>query len=133
MSIAKKFEDLTVWQSSRELVKTIYNSTNNTKFKKDFSLIDQIRRSSVSVMANIAEGFGRNSNKEFAHFLNISHASIAETQSHIYIALDLQYINNEDFEIICDKCNEISKMLHSLQNYLLKNSKLATQNSKLKK
>lgn len=133
MSTVNKFEDLKVWQVSRELVNSIYNFTGNNQFSKDFSLKDQIRRSSVSVMANISEGFARRSSKEFAQFLNIAHASVAEVQFHLYIALDLGYINNQDFETMYNKCFEISKMIHGLQNYLIKNSKLTTLNSKLEK
>ncbi len=62
---AKTFEDLIVWQRAKELTKLIYSSTNNGAFQKDFGLKDQIQRASVSVMSNIAEGFGRGGNKEF--------------------------------------------------------------------
>ncbi|MFH1049794.1 MAG: four helix bundle protein [bacterium] len=133
MSTAKKFEDLKVWQLARELVNSIYTMTNITNFKKDFSLKDQIRRSSVSVMANISEGFARQSSKEFAQYLNIAHASVAEVQSHLYIAIDLNYIQKIDFEELYSKCNEISKMLHGLYKYLITNSKLSTYNSKPKR
>ena len=133
MSTIKKFEDLKVWQVARELVNSIYSITITGNFTKDFSLKDQIRRASVSVMANISEGFARRSSKEFAQFHNIAHASVAEVQSHLYITLDLKYINNQDFNKLYIKCTEISKMIYSLQNYLIKNSKLSTQNSKLEK
>lgn len=78
--IAKKerFEDIQAWQKSRELNKNIYQVTTNPSFSKDFTLRDQIRRASVSIMANIAEGFGRRSNKEFSNFLNMAHGSAAE-------------------------------------------------------
>lgn len=78
----KKFEEIKAWQKAREVTKKVYEITSDGKFIKDFSLRDQIRRSSVSIMANIAEGQGRHSDKEFANFLNIAHGSIAETQSH---------------------------------------------------
>lgn len=73
MAKIERFEDIQAWQKSRELNKNIYQVTT-----KDFTLRDQIRRASVSIMANIAEGFGRRSNKEFSNFLNMAHGSAAE-------------------------------------------------------
>ncbi len=87
-------------------------------FAKDFGLRDQIRRASVSIMANIAEGFGRRSDKEFANFLNIAHASAAEAQSHLYVALDLGYINQEEFDQNYNLLSETSKMTMNLATYL---------------
>ena len=80
----KKFEDLDCWKESRTLVKTIYSLTGEGLFGKDFGLRDQIRRASVSVMANIAEGFGANSNPEFVRFLKFAVRSCFEVQSHLY-------------------------------------------------
>ena len=73
-------------------------------------------------MANIAEGFGRRSNKEFSNFFNIAHGSAAETQSHLYIAMDLKYIDRKDFENIYELCEENSKMIMSLNRHLMKSS-----------
>jgi four helix bundle protein len=87
-------------------------------FIKDFGLRDQIRRSAVSIMANIAEGNGRYSDKEFANFLNIARGSVSETQSHLYIALDLNYIEQENFDEIYNLLEEISKILVSLSKHL---------------
>jgi len=87
---------------------------------KDYALRDQIRRSSISIMANIAEGFGRHSNKEFANFLNIAHGSLVETKSHLYIALDLNYINEELFSQLYLELDEIARMSFSLQKHLRK-------------
>src|SRR5687768_1000934 len=108
MAAFKKFEDILAWQKARQATKLIYQTTSFGNFSKDFGLRDQIRRSSVSVMANIAEGFGRRSDKEFANFLNIAHGSIAETQSHLYIALDLNYLSQEDFNDLYGLCDENS-------------------------
>jgi four helix bundle protein len=85
----KRFEDILAWQKARQTTKLVYEFTAEGNFAKDFGLRDQIRRSSVSIMANIAEGYGRRSDKEFSNFLNIAHGSVAETQSHLYIAFDL--------------------------------------------
>ena len=120
MTTFKKFEDLEVWQKSRSLTKSIYKLTNTGQFSRDFSLRDQIRRCAVSTMANIAEGFGRKSSKEFALFLNYTHGSAAELQSHLYIAMDLNYIDQVTFDNLYDECERISKMSLRLQNYLRK-------------
>lgn len=114
----KKFEEIKAWQKARKATKKVYEITSEGKFIKDFSLRDQIRRSCVSVMANIAEGQGRNSDKEFANFLNIAHGSIAETQSHLYVALDLEYLNQNDFKEVYDLLEEIAKMTMALMKHL---------------
>ena len=114
----KKFEEIKAWQKARKATKKVYELTTDGKFAKDFGLRDQIRRAAVSVMANIAEGQGRNSDKEFANFLNIAHGSIAETQSHLYIALDLEYLNENDFGQIYDLLDEVGKMTMSLMKHL---------------
>lgn len=89
MPTFKRFEDIEAWKKARIVTREIYLLTMNSAFVKDFGLTNQIRRATVSIMANIAEGFGRRSDKEFANFLNIAHASAAEAQSHLYVALDL--------------------------------------------
>ena len=114
MGKIEKFEDLICWKKARELTKEIYTVTSNNEFKKDFALTQQIRRAMISVMLNISEGFGRRSHKEFRQFLFISHGSISEVQSAFYIALDLEYISKEKFEVIYQKCIEISKIISGL-------------------
>jgi four helix bundle protein len=102
------------------LTTAIYQATSDGAFVKDFGLRDQIRRSAISIMANIAEGFGRRTNKEFANFLVISHGSAAETQSHPYIALDLDYISNDTFKELYLLLGEISRMTMTLCQHLRK-------------
>lgn len=114
MSKIEKFEDLICWEKSRIVVKDVYEITSKDLFSKDFGLRDQIRRASVSTMLNIAEGFGRKSHKEFKHFLFISHGSIAEVQSALYIGLDMNYITEDTFEDLYNKCTEISKIISGL-------------------
>ncbi len=116
----KKFEDILAWQKARQAAKMIYEITAEGAFAKDFGLRDQIRRSGVSVMANIAEGYGRRSDKEFSNFLNIAHGSIAETQSHLYIALDLNYLSRESFDKIYSLLDEVSRMTMALTQHLRK-------------
>ena len=94
----RHFEDIQAWQEARKLVKMVYLLTDEGKFAKDFGLRDQIRRASVSIMANIAEGFDCDSQGEFARFLGIARRSAVEVQSLLYTALDVGYITNEDFK-----------------------------------
>jgi len=114
----KRFEEIQAWQKSRHITKSIYEITSQGIFSKDFGLRDQIRRSGISVMANIAEGYGRRSDKEFANFLNIAHGSVAETQSHLYIAADLGYLKQEEFDKLYSLLDEVSRMVMSLSQHL---------------
>jgi four helix bundle protein len=97
MPTIKRFEDLHAWQSARELVRMVYEDTGQKEFSRDFGLKDQIRRAAVSVMSNIAEGFGSGSDAEFVRFLGIARRSDSEVQSQSYVALDLKYISQEHF------------------------------------
>ena len=116
----KKFEDIVAWQKARELTRLIYQHTTAGGFEKDYGLQDQIRRSAVSIMANIAEGHGRRSDREFANFLNIARGSAMELQSHLYVALDLNRMNQEKFQEFYLLAGEISRMLHNLSKHLRK-------------
>jgi four helix bundle protein len=118
MGKIERFEDIQAWQKARELNKGIYRTTGTHPFSKDFSLRDQVRRASVSIMANIAEGFGRRSKKEFSNFLNMAHGSAAELQCHLYVALDLQYITKGDFETLYGDAEEVSRMRQGFMKYL---------------
>lgn len=118
MSTFKRFEDIQAWQKARVIAKEIYIVSGKGEFGKDFDLRSQIRRSSVSIMANIAEGQGRRTNKDFANFLNISLGSIAETKSHLYLALDLSYVSQNSFDEIYEKLDEAGRMIFSLSNHL---------------
>lgn len=103
-----KFEDILCWQRAREFTAEIYSIFNDNK---DFSFRDQIRRASVSIMNNIAEGFERSSNKEFKHFLFIAKGSCGEVRSMLYVAHNLKYITDAEFKKLRTKSLEISKML----------------------
>ena len=115
----QKFEDILAWRKARDVNRLIYTFTSESVFARDYPLRDQIRRSSISIMANIAEGFGRHSNREFANFLNIARGSAFEVQSHLYIALDLGYINESGFNEIYGSLDEICRMLFALRKRLL--------------
>ncbi|KAB2842979.1 MAG: four helix bundle protein [Melioribacteraceae bacterium] len=115
---ATRFEDLEIWQESRMIIKSIYNLTSKDKFAKDFGLRDQIQRASVSIMNNIAEGFERDNNKEFLRFLSYAKGSAGELRSLLYVALDLEYINKNEFETIYESSSIIIKKISSLIKYL---------------
>jgi four helix bundle protein len=128
MARIERFEDIKAWQTARELVKAVYSFTRNGAFAKDFGLRDNIQRAAVSVMSNIAEGFERNSRKEFIQFLYIARASAGEVRSQLYVALDLGYINSDECSKVLNKAEETSKTIYGLIAYLetsIKEKKLA--------
>lgn len=114
------FEDINSWQRARVLNKRIYTLTDTDLFKKDFDLARQIRRSSVSISSNIAEGFERHTDKEFKHFLFIAKGSAGEVRSQLYLALDLNYITKEAFDELAFELVEISRLLSGFIKYLSK-------------
>ena len=120
MPLIQRFEDIKGWQEARTLVKKIYQITKVLPFSRDFGLVDQIQRASVSVMANIAEGFDCDSPLEFARFLGIARRSIVEVQSLLYVALDAGYISAEAFQDIYQQANKtkglVGALKHSLKN-----------------
>ena len=120
MPTAKRFEDLEIWQLARELVKKIYETTKRHPFSKDFSLKDQIRRSSVGVMNNISEGFESRTVKLFIDYLGRSKGSCGETRSVLYVALDQNYITDKEFKELYDQCIKISSKTLRLIQYLEK-------------
>ena len=122
-----RFEDLECWQSARELVNRVYRVCSVNELKRNFSLSDQIKRAGISIMANMAEGFSRKSNKEFIQFLFISKASAAELQSHLYIALDQQYIDRSSFDDLYADADKVQRQISNLIKYL--NSTLQTRKS----
>jgi four helix bundle protein len=115
---AKSFEDLQVWQDTRVFVKSIYELTSFDNFKKDYGLKDQIQRAAVSIMNNISEGFERDSNKEFIKFLGYSKGSAGEVRSMLYVALDLNYISQNDFENNYNEAVNIIKQISNFKKYL---------------
>lgn len=120
MGTFKAFEEIGAWQKAGELTNQVYLISNKGVFSKDFGLRDQIRRSSVSVMSNIAEGFERGGTAEFIHFLSIAKGSAAEVKSQLYIALDQSYIDAEVFKRLSTLADEIGRMIAGLMIYLRK-------------
>lgn len=124
MTKIDRFEDVRAWQLARQLVKDIYGLSKMKDFSKDYAFKDQIQKAAVSVMSNIAEGFERYGNKEFAQFLNISKGSVAEVRSQIYIAFDLKYVSEEEFTKIKSECEVISRHIWNLIKYLKNSEKV---------
>lgn len=114
----EKFEDIKAWQEARRLTNLVYHLSKKGTFSRDFALRDQTRKSAISIMANIAEGFQRRSNKEFIQFLYIALGSTSEIQSHLYVALDAEYISRKEFDSAYQSAEEILKMLHGFIKYL---------------
>lgn len=118
MSKVRKFEDIDAWKKARELVQDIYEVSSKGDFVDDWSLKDQIRRAAISVMSNIAEGYGRISDKEFSRFLNIALGSITEVKSQLYVAKDLSYIEEDQFDNLYEQADEVAKLTHGFRSYL---------------
>jgi four helix bundle protein len=118
MGKIERFEDLEVWQAGMNLCLTIYELTNSTEFSKDFALRDQVRKSAISVPSNIAEGFERDSNRQFLYFLVIAKASCGELRTQLYIAKTQHYITTELYNSLFEQCISVSKQLKGFINYL---------------
>ena len=116
----KKFEDLEIWQDGRLLTQRIYQISKQDSFAKDYSLSNQIRRAGISITSNIAEGFERNSNKQFLHFLSIAKGSTSEVRSQLYVALDEKYIDqvtfDEVYKLALQTLKKIGGLIHYLEN-----------------
>ena len=118
MAKIEKFEEIQAWQKARELVRSIYEITSKEDFARDYSLKDQIRRASISVMSNIAEGFSRQTDKEFIQFLHVAKGSASEAQSQLYVALDLKYISQATFKELYELSEETIRLISGFVRYL---------------
>ena len=110
----KTYKELIVWQKAINLVSMIYNNTKYFPKEEIYGLTNQIRRAAISIPSNIAEGFGRNSKKDFKRFLQISIGSVFEVQTQLEISKNLQYLFEENYKMIFDATREIEAMLASL-------------------
>lgn len=115
----RDFKKLNVWQSSHQLVLKVYQITQFFPKEELFGLTSQMRRSFASISYNISEGAGRNSEKEFANFLNIALGSSNEAENQLILAKDLKYITNENFEILTEELIIVKKQLIVLRNKLI--------------
>ena len=118
MGKIERFEDIEAWKLAREIAKVIYEVSSRDGFRKDFVLTNQMRRASISILSNIAEGFERNGDKEFIQFLTVAKGSCGEVRAQLYIAFDQEYVERSEFEKIQNKLVEISRMLAGLIKYL---------------
>lgn len=122
MSI-KRFEDLIAWPKARTLTSAIYAATKQPPFAQDFGLSSQIQRASVSIMSNIAEGFDRNSPADFHRFLVMAKASCAEVRCQLYIALDIDYVSQTEFQALMAQAVELAKIISGLRSSVEKQIK----------
>lgn len=115
MAGVRRFEELIAWQKARALTKAIYLHSDQGKFARDFGLRDQIRRSAVSVMSNIAEGFERYRPGELNHFLLIAKASCGELRSQLYVAYDVEHISRETFDQLLQQAVEVGRLIGAIR------------------
>jgi four helix bundle protein len=118
-----RFERLDVWHDARRLNRLAYQCTRRFPESERFGLVNQIRRASVSVSSNIAEGSGRNSDPDFARFLEIAYGSLMEVVSQLFLALDEGYVSQEDLSEIMDLAHLVASRLSTLSKSLGRNSK----------
>ena len=118
MPIYNRFEELPVWKLARKLTILVYRLTHHNEFTKDFGLRDQIRRASISVMSNIAEGFEHETQAQFESYLGKARASAGEIRSQLYIAYDLNYLSELQFEEAVLLAEECSKQIYGYIKYL---------------
>jgi len=116
----ERFEDIESWQLARDLCRSVYDLTRNSLLGRDFSLKDQMVRSSGSIMDNIAEGFDGGTNREFIRFLQYSKRSCSELQSQLYRCLDQNYCSQEQFEAIYSQTTLTRNKIGAFINYLSK-------------
>jgi len=114
----ERFEEIKAWQEARVLTRMVYELTKGERFARDFGLRDQIQRAAASVMANIAEGFERQSRKDFRHFLGIALGSSSEVRSHLYVALDQGYIDDPAFKEAYTQAETTSRLIFGFMKRL---------------
>lgn len=118
MTAIKRFEDIEAWKKARVLTKSIYRISSNGDWARDFGLRSQIQRAAVSIMSNTAEGYARRGDNEFRRFLDIARGSAAEVKCQLYIALDLNYIDETTFAKYASDADEVSRLLTGFIKYL---------------
>ena len=121
MGEIRKFEDIEAWKEACNLAEMVYKMTRLDKFSKDYGLKEQIQRASVSVASNIAEGFERQTKKEFIQFLYIAKGSSGEVRTLLYLGRKLNYLDEKQYNEVLGKCvyvsNLLGKFIHYLKNY----------------
>ena len=115
----ERFEDIEAWQLARVLTRKVYDLTKKPEFARDFGLKGQIQDAAGSSMHNIAEGFDSESNPEFVRFLRYAKRSCTEVQSELYVALDQQYITDDEFQDVYDHAGRTRAAIRGFINYLV--------------
>jgi len=118
MASIERFEEIEAWKEARRLAVQVYETTRRGSFRQDRELRDQLRRASVSAMANIAEGFDGGSTSEFQRFLLYALRSATEVQSHLYVALDQKYLDDSGFALLYDQAQSVKKLIGGFRRYL---------------
>jgi len=118
MAKIERFEDIEAWKAAREIAQQVYRVTRSGDFARDFGLRDQVQCATVSIMANIAEGFDSGSNKEFIRFLGYALRSATEVQSHLYVALDEGYLDQEKFNMLFALTTKCKNLVSGFSRYL---------------
>lgn len=126
MAKIEKFEDLHCWQAARELVKLIYQVCEEGKLLKDFDTKSQLKRAALSSMNNVAEGFGRSSDKEFIRFLEIAQSSAMEVRSITYVLSDLKYLDDNQINSIRENAEKTKSLTLGLIRYLRSKNNINT-------
>ena len=111
-----RFEDLIAWQKARDLTRAIYQVPRRGEFARDLGLARQVQRAAVSIMSNVAEGFERGGRGEFHQFLSTAKASCAEVRSHLYVALDVGYLDRTTFTDLLAKAEEVARIVGGLRS-----------------
>jgi four helix bundle protein len=115
LSKIDRFEDLIAWQKARDLMQAVYQVTRRGEFARDLGLARQVQRAAVSIMANIAEGFERGGRGEFHQFLSTAKASCGEVRSHLYVALDVGYLDQTEFNDLLAKAEQVARIVGGLR------------------
>jgi four helix bundle protein len=111
----RRFEEIVAWQKARELAKDIYTVTGTGRFAQDWGLRDQIRRATVSILSNVAEGYERGSRAEFHQFLVIAKGSCAEARAQLYVAFDAGYLTQGEFADLLARYEECARIIGGLR------------------
>ncbi len=118
MAKVERFEDLNCWKEARQMVKMVFLTCKKEQLRRDIDLVRQLKSASVSVMNNIAEGFGRYSDKEFIRFLDISQSSAQEVLSMTYVLIDMDHVNDREFRELQSKIIDTRNLVLGLIKYL---------------
>ncbi len=119
MPTIRRFEDIEAWQTARLLVNSVYQVTSKGKFERDYGLRDQIRRASVSILSNIAEGFESRTQAQFIEYLGRARGSAGEVRAQLYVSLDLDYVSNDEFREVFALAETCSRQIFRFMEYLL--------------